>query len=250
MTASCDGYDVRTLAARYHAGTTLAAHHHAWGQLVFAASGVMRVIADGAAWLIPPTRAIWLQVGVRHTIAMQGEVAMRTHYINVPRAASLPSSPCVLEVAPLLRELIFHILGIGMLATDRIEHDQLAGLLIDLIIAAGHENLMLPLPRDPRALRMAEHWQQHPDDRHDLSELAQKTGASLRTLQRLFPRETGFTLEAWRQKARLIHAVAQLAAGTSMTNAALDCGYQSAAAFGVAFSHQFGVSPARYITRR
>lgn len=250
MSASGDGYDVRTLAAGYHAGTLLPAHRHEWGQLVFAASGVMRVMTDGAAWLIPPTRAIWLPAGVRHAIAMQGEVAMRTLYVDMPRAAMLPSSPYVLEVAPLLRELIFHILRIGMLAPERRDHDRLAGLLVDLVLAAEQENLMLPLPRDPRALRLAEHWQQHPDDDRDMMELAKEVGASLRTLQRLFSRETRLTLGAWRQRARLIHAVARLAGGATVTDAALDCGYNSMSAFGAAFSRQFRISPTRYIARK
>jgi AraC-like DNA-binding protein len=250
LTASGDGFEVRTLAAGYPAGTVLPAHHHGWGQLVFAASGVMRVTTDDAAWLIPPTRAIWLPAGVRHAIAMLGEVAMRTLYIDMPRAAPLPSSPYVLEVAPLLRELIFHILRIGLLTQLRLEHDRLAGLLVDLLVAAEHENLMLPLPRDARALRLAEHWQQHPDDSRDLTILAKSCGASLRTLQRLFVQETGLTLEAWRQQARMIYAVTRLAAGASVTSTALDCGYKSMSAFGNAFSRQFGLSPARYITRR
>lgn len=241
-----DGFDVRTLAATYHAGTALAAHRHRWGQLVFAASGVMRVATDGAVWLIPPTRAIWLPAGVSHAIAMQGEVAMRTLYIDAPRAAPLPATPHVLEVAPLLRELILHILRIGMLAPDRPEHDRIAGLLIDLLLAAPHEDLMLPLPRDARALRLAECWQRDAGDRRDLADLATQAGASLRTLQRLFPSETGLTLDAWRQKARLIQAVGRLVAGAGVTDVALDCGYDSVAAFSSAFKRHFRVSPGRY----
>ncbi len=250
MNAGDDGFEVRTLAAGYHAGTVLQPHHHGWGQLVFAASGVMRVTADDAAWLIPPTRAIWLPAGTRHAVAVLGEVAMRTLYIDMPRAAPLPSSPYVLQVAPLLRELIFHILRIGILARGHVEHDRLAGLLVDLLISAEHENLMLPLPHDARALRLAEHWQQHPDDCRDLSILAKSSGASLRTLQRLFVQETGLTLEAWRQQARMIYAVTRLAAGATVTSTALDCGYKSMSAFGTAFSRQFGLSPTRYIVRR
>lgn len=244
-----DGFDVRTYAAGLHAGTVLPAHTHGWGQLVFAASGVMRVITDDAAWTIPPTRAIWVPAGVRHAITARGEVAMRTLYIDRPRADPLPVEPRVIAVAPLLRELILHVLSVGMLAPDRLEHDRLAGLLVDLILAAQPEDLALPLPRDPRALRLAALWRDHPADTRELAEVAREAGASLRTLQRLFPRETGLTLEAWRQKARLVHAVERLCAGAGVTEAALDCGYQSPAAFSEAFSRQFGVPPSRFAPR-
>ena len=82
---SGDGFDVRTLAATFYAGATLGAHRHPWGQLVFAVSGVMRVTTEAAAWTIPPTRAIWLPAGVPHAIVIQGEVALRTLYIDRPR---------------------------------------------------------------------------------------------------------------------------------------------------------------------
>jgi len=244
-----DGFDVRTFAAGLHAGTVLPAHRHGWGQLVFAASGVMQVTTEDTAWTIPPTRAIWVPAGVHHAIAARGEVAMRTLYIDRPRSDPLPAQPRVITVAPLLRELILHVLQVGMLDPRRPAHDRLAGLLVDLLLDARPEDLALPLPHDPRALRLAQAWRDNPADARDLSEAAKTVGASLRTLQRLFPRETGLTLEAWRQKARLVHAVVRLAAGASVTDAALDCGYQSPAAFSEAFARQFGVTPGRFTPR-
>lgn len=85
-----------------------------------------------------------------------------------------------------------------------------------------------------------------PGERRDLQDLAVESGASLRTLQRCFSEETGFSIEAWRQKARLIHAAAALASGASVTAAAFDCGYDSASAFIAAFRKQFGVTPGKF----
>jgi AraC-like DNA-binding protein len=245
-----DDFDVRTLAVTFRAGTALKAHRHRWGQLVFAVSGVMRVTADDTVWLIPPTRAIWIPAGILHGIAMQGDVAMRTLYIDSERAKSLSDMPHVLEVVPLLRELILYTLAIGMLARERTDHARISGLLIDLVHAARHEDLMLPLPRDHRALRVAEHWQAVPGDNRDLVHLAEEAGTSLRTLQRLFVSETGMTVEAWRRKARLAHAAGLLADGAKVTETALDCGYESVAAFSHAFREQFGISPGQYRVMR
>jgi len=246
LSATADGFDVRSLAVTFRHGAEIGRHAHPWGQLVFAKHGVMHVSTDDMAWLIPATRAIWLPAGLAHGIFMRGEVAMRTLYVAPTRAADLSPAASALEVRPLLRELIMYILKVGMLAPARPEHDRLAGLLIDLLAAAPPEPLFLPLPRDPRARCLAECVQSYPDCDHDLARLAREAGASLRTFQRLFPRETGLTLEAWRQRARLIHAAARLSAGASVTDAALDCGYQSLGAFIAAFRRQFGVTPGRY----
>lgn len=243
---SGDGFDVRSLAVTYRDGHHLEPHRHPWAQLVYAQSGVMHVTAAARVWFVPPTRAIWIPPQVEHEIGFRGEVALRTLYISAERAGRLERAVEGLEVAPLLSELILHILDVGMLDPSRAEHDRLAGVLMDLIRTARGVDLALPLPRDPRALRLAEHVRGDPLDKRGLEELAAKTGASLRTLQRCFAEETGITIETWRQKARLVHSVAALAAGASVTEAALDCGYESPSAYIAAFRKHFGVTPGRF----
>lgn len=246
MTTDGDGFRVRSLAETYRAGGRIPRHVHPWGQLAYATTGVMHVRTPGSVWVTPPTRAVWLPPDLPHEILMRGETALRTLYIDPETAADLPATETVLEVKPLLRELILHILTIGMLGPERPEHERLTGLLIDLLQAARPQDLALPLPRDRRALALAETIQARPGDRADLADLARGAGASLRTLQRLFPEQTGLSLELWRQKARLVHAVALLCAGQSVTATAIDCGYDSLSAFITAFRRQFGVTPGRY----
>ena len=241
-----DGYWIRSAGATYPDGWRLHRHDHPWGQLAFCNTGVMQVVSDAAAWFSPPTRAIWLPAGAAHEIVMKGDVATRFLYICPELAEPLPTTPEVLEVAPLLRELILHILNIQMLHPDRPEQDRLARLLIDLLIQARRIDLVLPLPSDRRALALAEQLQDEPANGASLGDLARRAGASLRTLQRLFPAETGLTLEAWRQKARLIWSITRLSAGASVSTAAFDAGYESPSAFIAAFKRQFGVTPGRF----
>jgi AraC-like DNA-binding protein len=241
-----DGYWVRSAGHTYPDGWRLHRHDHPWGQLAFCNSGLMRVITDGASWLAPPTRAIWLPTGVAHEVVMQGDVATRFMYLAPELAAPLPDALCVFEVAPLLRELILHVLKIRMLHPDTPEQARLALLLIDLLLQARTQDLALPLPSDRRARALADRVQAKPGESASLVDLARGAGASLRTLQRLFPAETGLTLEAWRQKARLITAAAALSGGAPVAVTAADCGYESPSAFITAFKRQFGVTPGRY----
>jgi AraC-like DNA-binding protein len=245
LSAIGDGFWVRSLAETYRAGGRIPRHTHPWGQLAYAIRGVLHIATPEALWIAPPTRAIWLPPHRPHEITMQGETAMRTLYIDPETARPLPAGEAVFEVSPLLRELILHILGVGMLGPGDPAHERLAGLLIDLLTQAPTQDLSLPLPRDRRALALAERLQAEPSETKPLARLAECAGASLRTLQRLFPAETGLTLEAWRQKARLIAAVGRLSGGASVTTTALDCGYDSPSAFITAFKRQFGVTPGR-----
>jgi AraC-like DNA-binding protein/quercetin dioxygenase-like cupin family protein len=244
-----DGFPVRGLAQTFRDGHRLDRHTHPWAQLVYAVSGVMKVSTPDATWLVPPTRAIWAPGGTPHEIEMRGTVAMRTLYL-APAAQDPALAACrAIEVAPLLRELILHIVRIGMLDADNPAHARLEDLLVDLLAAAETAPLELPLPRDPRAAGFAERLLGEPAATAALAELARGSGASLRTLQRLFQAETGLTLEAWRGRARMQQAVVSLSAGAPVTEAALDAGYQSASAFVAAFKRAFGVTPGRYRAR-
>jgi AraC-like DNA-binding protein/quercetin dioxygenase-like cupin family protein len=244
---SSDGFHVRSLAITYHDESVIGSHAHSWGQLIYGTSGVMCVSAASKVWFVPPTRAIWLPPKQHHSISMLGDVAMRTLYLAPVISTALAAEVVALEVSPLLREVVLHIHDLEMLAENDTGHDRLAGVLVDLLAEAPIGQLCLPMPSDSRAVAAARWMQQNPGEFLDLGSIAKHHGCSLRTLQRLFSRETGLTLNAWRQKARLIYAVTQLSNGKNVTEAALLCGYDSISAFIAAFKKLFGVTPGRFI---
>jgi len=237
---------VRTLATGYTAGSVLASHAHAWAQLVYASEGVMRIETEEGIWIVPSHRAVWIPAGVRHTVAMSGWVSMRTLYLAPGLGTFLPARCCVVAVPPLLRELILHAIAQGTLSGGVPEQRRLVDFLLDQLRALPIEPLELPMPRDARALRMARKLREEPGALEPLDALARGAGASRRTLERLFRKETGISLGRWRQQARLLQAMRLLAHGEPVTAVALEVGYESPSAFIATFSHAFGVSPGRY----
>jgi AraC-like DNA-binding protein len=241
-----DAHDVRSLALTYYDGYHVGAHRHDWAQLIYARSGMMRVLTGGQIWLVPPTRAIWIPANTEHEFACRGEVAFRTLYVAAGRSDGVLRGLGSFEVSPLLGALILYIMSLEMLDPQLPAHDRLAGVLVDQINAAAPIDLMLPLPSDLRARRLAEHFQSRPDDCTGLPQLAAKAGASVRTVQRRFVDETGMSVDGWRQKARLIASTAALTSGSSVTAAALDCGYSGTSAFIAAFKNHFGMTPGQF----
>src|SRR5690606_23576533 len=79
------------------------------GQFLFATAGAMFVRTPGHAWLVPPSRALWIPAGIEHAIDAHGELHMRTLYLNADSAAQLPAECVVLTVTSLLRELILRM---------------------------------------------------------------------------------------------------------------------------------------------
>lgn len=238
-------YAIRSFGVDYDNGHTLPFHDHAWAQVIYADRGVMHVSTHTATWLVPPTRAIWVPADVEHSIRMRGSVGMRTLYVS-PASGDWPQTCRALEVSPLLRQLILHIVRLDGMDPTRPDHDRLIGVLADLIATCETLPLTLPLPRDPRARRLADRIQENPGRDATLAELSRDAGASLRTLQRLFRAETGLSLESWRQRVRMQQAVVALSEGATVTEAALLAGYRSVSAFTGVFRKTFGVPPSRY----
>jgi AraC-like DNA-binding protein len=236
---------IRCLAATYYGGFHIKPHRHHWGQLIYAASGVMRVRAGGTLWIVPPARAVWAPAGAEHEIRALGDFAMRTLYFPVAMTTGLPGECCALDVPPLLRELVLEL--VERCPVDEADEAgmRLAAVAVDCIARTRSLPLQLPLPRDPRALRLAEALGADPADAASLAELARTAGASARTIQRLFLAETGLPFAQWRQRLRLLHGAAALGVGKSVTEAGLEAGYAGTSAFIAAFRKHFGVTPSR-----
>jgi AraC-like DNA-binding protein/quercetin dioxygenase-like cupin family protein len=237
---------VRGMAVNYPHGHALPLHDHDWAQLIYASSGVMTVHSAAGTWVVPPHRAVWVPAGVAHRIGMSGAVAMRTLYLAPSLTAAAPSHCSVVNVSPLLRELVLRAVEQAPLYDTNPVHARLIGVLIDEIAALPVVPLRVPAPRDPRARRAAEWLRENPDAEADLDAVARRSGASKRTLERLFLRETGLSLGAFREQVRLMRALELLAGGGSVTDVALSVGYGSPSAFIARFRQVLGTTPGRY----
>jgi len=240
---------ILTLSRGYHPGHVIPLHFHDRDQLVFASHGVMTVRTGEDTWVVPAHRAVWIPRKAAHTITMSGQVAMRTLYLRQGLARSLPRKCCVINVPALLRELILHACACGALRRCIPWHSHLIDVILDQLCVIDVVPLQLPLPRDPRALRVAEVLVANPSDQRTLAQLSSGNGASRRTIERLFVDSTGMTFGRWRQQLRLMHAMRLLGAGAPVTQAALDAGYSTPSAFIAAFRKTQGATPSLYFKR-
>lgn len=229
-------------------GQVLPFHSHRRAQLVYASQGVMAVNTRRASYVIPPQRAVWMPGGVEHRIEARNAVKMRTLYIARSEIENLPHDVCVLQITPLLRELIVEAVAAGI---DYAPHSPLArimSVILDQIRTQPvAQSLKLQLPTDPRLLRIVQALVDNPADPRELTDWANEVGASIRTLVRLFPAQTGMTFREWRQQRRLLRALELLATGVSVTNVALEVGYENTSAFIAMFRRCLGTTPTRYL---
>lgn len=228
-------------------GETLPFHRHRRAQLVYASRGVMTVSTRSAAYVVPPQRAVWMPGGVDHRIDARSAVAMRTLYVEAGAAPDLPTEVCVLQVTPLLRELIVTAVAAGPSCEPGSPQSRIMSVILDQIGSQPVTSLALPMPSDLRALRVAQSLMANPADSRNLGEWAKAVGASKRTLSRLFTAQTGMSFQAWRQQRRLLRALELLATGDSVTSVALELGYDNTSAFIAMFRRCLGTTPTRYL---
>jgi AraC-like DNA-binding protein len=127
------------------------------------------------------------------------------------------------------------------------EQRRLAGVLLDQLRYLNIVPLQLPWPRDPRAIRLAAKLRSDPAADISLGALANQSGGSRRTVERLFKAEVGMSVGQWRRKLRLLCALGLLASGRPVTKVALELNYSSASAFVAMFKRELGDTPKRYL---
>lgn len=171
---------------------------------------------------------------------------MRTLYLKPRLAKDLPRTCCVINVSTLLKELILYACGLSRLKKCVRWQSHLIGVILHQLEMVQTVPLQLPHLSDARLVRIANILMQDPSDSRTLAQLCTVSGASRRSVERLFQHEIGMTFGSWRQQLRLMHGLRLLAEGAKVTHAALESGYSTPSAFISMFQRAIGVTPGAY----
>lgn len=223
-------------------------HQHRRGQLISSATGVIVLTTQTGAWVVPPQRGLWIPPMTEHRVRAVGVVNTQSLYIEPYAIPQLPDCCQVVGISSFLRSLLTEAVKIEGVPDH---HDRSAALL-ELI---GHEMRQLPiLPlslsypiHDSLSVRCRQ-FVQHPNVHETIDEWSAALGMSRRAFTRLFKQETGVSFMAWRQQACLMVAMPRLAAGESVTQVAMELGYENPASFSMMFKRMFGAPPLAYMS--
>ena len=248
---------VRLLAA----DTQVMPHSHPWAQVAISTTGVIRLTVDRGTYIAPPSRALWIPPGVEHAVTMVEDADLRTLYFYQPRGRCGPGVPrheeaawrqCrVLEVSDLLRALVRELPsapddGPALTPDERTRERHLNALVLGELRRAAAVKLGVDLPHDKRLRHLCEAVLADPTRHETLSAWAQDTGASPRTVARLFRTELASTFTQWRQQVILAKAVSLAAGRMPMGQIAAELGY-SPSAFSAMVRKSVGQPPGRFL---
>lgn len=252
-TATCP---VRAKSRRLATDTHIEPHSHPWGQIAFSVTGVVRMTAARSTYIVPPSRAVWIPPRVEHVVNVLEEAELRTLYLHQDDTRCGPESPAtagspwrecrVIEVSPLLRELVMHLpVTPGLRVPSEREH-HLCALVLDELRRARPVPIGVGLPQDKRLRALCEAVLDDPTRWTTLDTCARSAGASPRTVARLFRSELGTTFLQWRQQVLLAKALTLAARKIPMALIASELGYASASAFTAMVRRSVGAPPSRF----
>jgi AraC-like DNA-binding protein len=254
---------VRAKLQHLSTDTHVVPHRHPWAQVALSATGVVRLTVADGTFIVPPSRALWIPPGVEHAVTIVEDAELLTLYLHQPHGRCGPQVPrsldaawrrCrVLEVSELLRALALELDvrpdgSAEAMGADELQREKrLNALLFDELRRARPVPLGVALPADKRLRGLCEGVLDDPTRHATLEAWAADSGASPRTVARLFRSELGTTFVQWRQQVLLAKAVSMAGRKMPMSRIASELGYASASAFSAMVRRSVGAPPSRFL---
>lgn len=221
-------------------------HRHACGELVCSFTGVMEVKLADRHYLAPPQYGIWLPPLVEHTGLNRYETSFCSVYVSAELCSALPRTTCAITITPLVRAILEHLRTQPPQSQDTDGNQRLLRVLVDQLADAATVETYLPTSDDAILGAVLRTLEADPGDTRTLAELARAANTTERTLMRRCQRDLGMSFSAWRQRLRVVRAIARLDSGQTVEHIALDLGYGSASAFITMFRRMTGMTPEEF----
>jgi AraC-like DNA-binding protein len=233
----------RTVFQIHAGGDSVDRHSHDDHQLVYVSTGVLAVETSAGSWVASKDRAVWLPAGTWHEHRFYG--ASRLHTVGFPGSRPpLPdTSPAIVAVSPLLRELLIACADPALTAREIL---RVRAVLRDQLRRSSQQPISLPAAQDPRLAEACAIASAQLHRSIALARLARRVGASERSLSQLFRDELGMSYPQWRTNLRLLNAMILLSCDTPVTTTAHQCGWKTSSSFIDAFRHAMGQTPGAY----
>lgn len=251
---------VRAKCRWLEADTQVRPHSHPWGQLAISTTGTIRLTVAQGTYIVPPSRALWVPPGMEHTVTMVESADLRTLYFFQSHGHCGPDvgpgqeavwRQCrVLNASDLLRAVVRELPtlpddSLQLSEQDRAREHHLSELLLEELRRASAVQLGVNLPQDKRLRLLCEAVLADPTRNETLEDWARDTGASPRTVARLFRQQLECSFTQWRQQVVLAHAVSLAARNWPIQRIAAELDY-SPSAFSAMVRRTVGMPPAQF----
>jgi AraC-like DNA-binding protein len=227
-------------------------HSHEVHQIEYAIGGVVEVETASAHYLLPPQQAAWIPLGLEHQATMNPDVKTVAVMFDAQLIPDGGDRARIIAVSPLIREMMIYALRWPI---DRPDGDEVSDgffrTLANLVSEAlDHEApLSLPTSDNPIVATAMAYTKEHLDA-VTADEVSRAVAVSERTLRRLFQDTLGLSWRTYLLHARMLRAMALLAApGQSVQATSSAVGFENLSSFTRSFTQFCGETPTTYRKR-
>ncbi|MBE8566504.1 AraC family transcriptional regulator [Vibrio sp. OPT20] len=221
-------------------------HSHAWGQLHLIKQGVLEIEVDKQKMVCPANYAIWTPAQQQHRAFNRSDVEYCAINIALSISPSLPKQACMIPLTPLLRAIIDDLVERKTTAVLTEEDRCLSHVLMERLAKTEPIENYLPSSDDKLLAPILAHLQENPSDNSSLAMWATRVFSTERTIARRFQKELRMSFNDWRQRAKLVKAMALLKESISINEVAFQLGYSQGSSFIKMFRKLTGVTPEQF----
>jgi AraC-like DNA-binding protein len=231
---------------RVDAHTGYAPHRHRWGQLNRINLGLIEISVGDSKLIAPAEYIVWIPAELPHAAYIKQALDYTSVYVASEWAQRLPPTASLIAQTPLIRALFDDFAQRQIGSTAEANEQVQAQLLLQRLCQAEQRASYLPSSSHRQLAAILQTLHANPGDSTSLAQWAAQVHTSERTLARQFQKELGMSFVQWRNRLRLLSALAQLKEGQRIQDIAWQLGYGHPSAFIAMFRQQTGLSPERY----
>ena len=227
---------------------TTAVHEHSRHQLLYAEGGVIHFFTRDKQFILPARHAAWIPANLAHKVESPSpHLHLRTLYFwRDDGKKELPERLTVFPVTPLAREMIVHTQRWPRENPVSESEDAFYNAILYLVADWCRDAISLVLPTTQHQLlgNITGYLINNLDGNLTSAGVSREFGVSSRTMMRLFRSHLDMTFQEYMRTARVILALELLSSpDATITEIALQAGYQSMSSFSRTFKAYVGRSP-------
>jgi len=210
-------------------------HQHEKAQLVYVESGFQYLTVAGKIYLLPQGHAAWIPPNATHKTNSHSEkIKLMVIFFDVDKELPFYQQVGIFSAPPVLQEMIKYAEKWSQIKEESPTETLFLGALYNELpqFAAQALPLYLVLPEDKRVRKAIDYLHTHYTRNIGMEELSLQAAVSLRTLERIFKKETGLTLSKYQQMLRIIKSMELLSdPQLTVSEIAYKVGYKSLQAY-------------------
>ncbi|QJD97737.1 AraC family transcriptional regulator [Mucilaginibacter robiniae] len=228
-------------------------HRHQKVQLVYVESGFQYLTVEGKRYLLPQNHAALIPSGAIHKTNSHSEkIRLMVLFFDVNKSDSFYQEVTVFNVPPVLKEMIKYAEKWSKSKEDTKDEAIFLRALFNELphFVAVSLQLHIPFPKDKRLTKAIKYLHQHYAEEIKMEDLSTAASLSLRTLERVFKKETGLTLAKHQQILRIIKSLEYLSSNDcTISEIAYKVGYKSLQAYTNSFQSVLQYRPTDFLRK-